>query len=365
MNVNGKHYRSIWYDYENNQVKIIDQRWLPHDFRIVALTNLNEFAVAIRDMWVRGAPLIGATAAYGVAISLSDDASNAGLKNTYDTLIETRPTAINLKWALDRLIGALTPVSEGERPLKALELAHQVAEEDVGINKKIGEHGLEIVKKIASQKPAGEPVRMLTHCNAGWPATVDWGTATSPMYHAHEAGIPIHVWVDETRPRNQGAMTAWELESHGISNTYITDNAGGHLMQKGLVDMVIVGTDRTTAQGDVCNKIGTYLKALAAHDNGVPFYVALPSPTIDWTISDGVADIPIEERASREVTHIFGHHEKNSIEEIRVTSEGVSGGNPAFDVTPNRLVTGLITERGVSDASEKALANMFPDLAGI
>ena len=364
MKVQGTHYRSIWYDYKDCQVKIIDQRWLPHDFRIVALTNLDEFAVAIRDMWVRGAPLIGATAAYGVAISLSSDASDSGLQNTYDTLIETRPTAINLKWALDRLLRALGQVSQEERASKALELAHLVAEEDVGINKKIGEHGLEIVKKIASNKPAGEPVRMLTHCNAGWPATVDWGTATSPMYHAHEAGIPIHVWVDETRPRNQGAMTAWELESHGISNTYITDNAGGHLMQKGLVDMVIVGTDRTTAQGDVCNKIGTYLKALAAHDNNVPFYVALPSPTIDWTISDGVADIPIEERAAREVTHIFGHHEKNSIEEIRVTSEGVSGGNPAFDVTPNRLVTGLITERGVSDASEKALAKMFPDLAG-
>ena len=358
------HYRSIWYDHKDCQVKIIDQRWLPHDFRIVALTNLDEFAVAIRDMWVRGAPLIGATAAYGVAISLSSDASDSGLKNTYDSLIETRPTAINLKWALDRLLRALGQVSQEERASKALELAHLVAEEDVGINKKIGEHGLEIVKKIASNKPAGDPVRMLTHCNAGWPATVDWGTATSPKYHAHEAGIPIHVWVDETRPRNQGAMTAWELESHGISNTYITDNAGGHLMQKGLVDMVIVGTDRTTAQGDVCNKIGTYLKALAAHDNNVPFYVALPSPTIDWTISDGVTDIPIEERAAREVTHIFGHHEKNSIEEIRVTSEGVSGGNPAFDVTPNRLVTGLITERGVSDASEKALAKMFPDLAG-
>tara|TARA_Y100000814_G_scaffold85276_1_gene57153 strand:- start:2022 stop:3119 length:1098 start_codon:yes stop_codon:yes gene_type:complete len=364
MKVQGTHYRSIWYDHKDCQVKIIDQRWLPHDFRIVALTNLDEFAVAIRDMWVRGAPLIGATAAYGVAISLSSDASDSGLKNTYGSLIETRPTAINLKWALDRLLRALGQVSQEERASKALELAHLVAEEDVGINKKIGEHGLEIVKKIASNKPAGEPVRMLTHCNAGWPATVDWGTATSPMYHAHEAGIPIHVWVDETRPRNQGAMTAWELESHGISNTYITDNAGGHLMQKGLVDMVIVGTDRTTAQGDVCNKIGTYLKALAAHDNNVPFYVALPSPTIDWTISDGVADIPIEERAAREVTHIFGHHEKNSIEEIRVTSEGVSGGNPAFDVTPNRLVTGLITERGVSDASEKALAKMFPDLAG-
>jgi len=364
MKVQGTHYRSIWYDHKDCQVKIIDQRWLPHDFRIVALTNLDEFAVAIRDMWVRGAPLIGATAAYGVAISLSSDASDSGLQNTYDTLIETRPTAINLKWALDRLLRALGQVSQEDRASKALELAHLVAEEDVGINKKIGEHGLEIVKKIASNKPAGEPVRMLTHCNAGWPATVDWGTATSPMYHAHEAGIPIHVWVDETRPRNQGAMTAWELESHGISNTYITDNAGGHLMQKGLVDMVIVGTDRTTAKGDVCNKIGTYLKALAAHDNNVPFYVALPSPTIDWTISDGVADIPIEERAAREVTHIFGHHEKNSIEEIRVTSEGVSGGNPAFDVTPNRLVTGLITERGVSDASEKALAKMFPDLAG-
>ena len=364
MKVQGTHYRSIWYDHKDCQVKIIDQRWLPHDFRIVALTNLDEFAVAIRDMWVRGAPLIGATAAYGVAISLSSDASDSGLQNTYDTLIETRPTAINLKWALDRLLRALGQVSQEDRASKALELAHLVAEEDVGINKKIGEHGLEIVKKIASSKPAGEPVRMLTHCNAGWPATVDWGTATSPMYHAHEAGIPIHVWVDETRPRNQGAMTAWELESHGISNTYITDNAGGHLMQKGLVDMVIVGTDRTTAQGDVCNKIGTYLKALAAHDNNVPFYVALPSPTIDWTISDGVAEIPIEERAAREVTHIFGHHEKNSIEEIRVTSEGVSGGNPAFDVTPNRLVTGLITERGVSDASEKALAKMFPDLAG-
>ena len=364
MKVKGAHYRSIWYDNSACEVKIIDQRWLPHDFRIVSLTNLNQFAVAIRDMWVRGAPLIGATAAYGVAISLSNDASDAGLKNTYDTLIKTRPTAINLKWALDRLIRVLKDVSEVDRASRALELAHQVAEEDVGINKKIGEHGLEIVKNIASKKPIGEPVRMLTHCNAGWPATVDWGTATSPMYHAHEAGIPIHIWVDETRPRNQGAMTAWELESHGISNTYITDNAGGHLMQRGLVDMVIVGTDRTTAQGDVCNKIGTYLKALAAYDNNVPFYVALPSPTIDWTISDGVTEIPIEERASREVTHVFGHHEKNSIEEIRVTSEGISGGNPAFDVTPNRLVTGLITERGISDASESALAEMFPDLIG-
>jgi len=362
MKIEGKEYRTIWF--ENNIVKIIDQTKLPHKFIIKDLKTVNDAINAIKTMEVRGAPLIGATAAYGLVLAIIENNDQSFLKKSAEDLISSRPTAINLKWALDRLLRALGQVSQEERASKALELAHLVAEEDVGINKKIGEHGLEIVKKIASNKPAGEPVRMLTHCNAGWPATVDWGTATSPMYHAHEAGIPIHVWVDETRPRNQGAMTAWELESHGISNTYITDNAGGHLMQKGLVDMVIVGTDRTTAQGDVCNKIGTYLKALAAHDNNVPFYVALPSPTIDWTISDGVADIPIEERAAREVTHIFGHHEKNSIEEIRVTSEGVSGGNPAFDVTPNRLVTGLITERGVSDASEKALAKMFPDLAG-
>ena len=364
MNVNGKHYRSIWYDYENNQVKIIDQRWLPHEFKITELGSLGDFAIAIRDMWVRGAPLIGATAAYGVAVALREDASNAGLKKIYDTLIETRPTAINLKWALDRLTQSLENISENERPTKAMDLAHEVAEEDVFINKSIGEHGLELVKSIAERKKNGDPVRILTHCNAGWPATVDWGTATSPMYHAFDAGIPIHIWVDETRPRNQGAMTAWELESHGISNTYITDNAGGHLMQRGLVDMVLVGTDRTTAQGDVCNKIGTYLKALAAFDNNVPFYVALPSPTIDWNLNDGINEIPIEERPQREVTHIFGRNNDDSIHEIKVTSEGISGGNPAFDVTPNRLVSGLITERGVCDASKDALAIMFPDMAG-
>ena len=245
-----------------------------------------------------------------------------------------------------------------------MEIAHRIAEEDVEINKNIGEFGLKIIKKLAETKKPGEPVRLLTHCNAGCPATVDWGTATSPMYHAHNENIPIHVWVDETRPRNQGGMTAWELQSHGISNTYITDNAGGHLMQKGLVDMVIVGTDRTTAQGDVCNKIGTYLKALAAHDNKVPFYVALPSPTIDWRINDGLADIPIEERPEREVTHILGRNSHNDIAEVQVTSEGVPGGNPAFDVTPNRLITGLITERGVSEASKDALAEMFPEMAG-
>ena len=366
MNVNGTHYRSIWYDQQNQKVKIIDQRWLPHEFKITELESLNDFATAIRDMWVRGAPLIGATAAYGVAAALLEEgASDKKLQKIYDTLIETRPTAINLKWALDRLTKSLKNVSEKERPTKAMELAHEVAEEDVFINKSIGENGLGLIRKIAEEKRNEEPVRILTHCNAGWPATVDWGTATSPMYHAFDEGINIHVWVDETRPRNQGAMTAWELESHGVSNTYITDNAGGHLMQRGLVDMVLVGTDRTTAQGDVCNKIGTYLKALAAFDNHVPFYVALPSPTIDWTLGDGINEIPIEERPQREVTHIFGRDKDDSIQELKVTSEGILGGNPAFDVTPNRLVTGLITERGVCEASAKALAMMFPDLAGV
>jgi methylthioribose-1-phosphate isomerase len=296
MKVNGVHYRSIWYDFDARKVKIIDQRWLPHDFRIVTLDGLDDYAVAIRDMWVRGAPLIGVTAAYGMAAEMRRDASDAALDWAWDILHETRPTAINLRWALDRCRAALAPLPEDDRAGAAMALAQDLADEDVEINRNIGLNGLEIIKRIAAQKPAGEPVRLLTHCNAGWPATVDWGTATSPMYHAYEAGIPIHVWVDETRPRNQGAMTAWELGSHGISHRYVVDNAGGHLMQHGLVDMVIVGTDRTTAHGDVCNKIGTYLKALAAHDNGVPFYVALPSPTIDWTVKDGVAEIPIEDR---------------------------------------------------------------------
>lgn len=362
MKVNGVHYRSIWYDHELSKVKIIDQRWLPHDFRVVAIETLNDFAIAISDMWVRGAPLIGATAAYGMAVAMAKDASDDSLQDAYDVLMQTRPTAVNLRWSLDRFKLALSRIPDKNRADVALKLAHKVAEEDVGINKRIGEFGLEIIKKIAAKKSAGEPVRMLTHCNAGWPATVDWGTATSPMYHAHEAGIPIHVWVDETRPRNQGTMTSWELESHGINNTYITDNAGGHLMQHGLVDLVIVGTDRTTAQGDVCNKIGTYLKALAAYDNNVPFYVALPSPTIDWRIKDGVNSIPIEERPEREVTHVQGKTTEDAIGEVQVTPEGVLVGNPAFDVTPSRLVTGLITERGISDASEKALAKMFPDM---
>ena len=359
MKVQGTHYRSIWYDYKDCQVKIIDQRWLPHDFRIVALTNLDEFAVAIRDMWVRGAPLIGATAAYGVAISLSSDASDSGLKNTYDTLIETRPTAINLKWALDRLLRALGQVSQEERAKKALELAHLVAEEDVGINKKIGEHGLEIVKKIASNKPAGEPVRMLTHCNAGWPATVDWGTATSPMYHAHEAGIPIHVWVDETRPRNQGAnLTSYELNEEGIENTIIADNTGGILMNRGEVDICIVGTDRTLANGDVCNKVGTYLKALAAKDNNIPFYVALPSSTIDWTTKSS-KEIIIEERASEELSKIEGLDEYGKIVKVQIYPKRSKAMNIAFDITPAKYITGLITEKGICEPSENSLRKVF------
>lgn len=362
MKVGGTHYRSIWRDADTGAVQIIDQRWLPHEFRIATLSSLEDFAVAIRDMWVRGAPLIGATAAYGVAEAMGRDPSDGNLSETCEVLNATRPTAVNLKWALDRCQAALAPLAPGERAKAAWALAHEVWEEDIEINRRIGENGLALIREIAAKKPAGEPVRLLTHCNAGWLATVDWGTATSPMYHAHDAGLNIHVWVDETRPRNQGALTAWELGEHGISHQYVVDNAGGHLMQHGLVDMVITGTDRTTARGDVCNKIGTYLKALAAHDNGVPFYVALPSPTIDWSLQDGVAEIPIEERPGREVSHILGRAD-GAVSDVQVTPDGTDTGNPAFDVTPNRLVTGLITERGVCAASAEGLAGLFPEKA--
>ena len=363
MKVNGVDYRSIWYDEAARAVRIIDQRWLPYDFRIADLISLDDFATAIRDMWVRGAPLIGATAAWGIAEEMARDPSDAALASAKKRLAATRPTAINLNWALDRVCRALKPLPPEERAGAAHRLAQEIADEDVEINRRIGEHGLALIREIAASKPRGEPVRLLTHCNAGWIATVDWGTATSPMYQAHDAGIPLHVWVDETRPRNQGALTSWELGSHGVPHTYITDNAGGHLMQHGLVDMVITGTDRTTRRGDVCNKIGTYLKALAACDNGVPFYVALPSPTIDWTVTDGVAEIPIEDRPERETTHIQGSASDGSIGVVKVTPEGTPGGNPAFDVTPNRLVTGLITERGICPASEEGLTELFPEFS--
>ncbi|MEO9823283.1 MAG: S-methyl-5-thioribose-1-phosphate isomerase [Paracoccaceae bacterium] len=363
MKVNGTQYRSLWWDDAKGALQIIDQRWLPHDFRIQSVETMTDFTDAIIEMRVRGAPLIGATAAYGVALAMAQDPSDAQFERAYETLHATRPTAINLRWALDRCRAALMPIPAAERAQEALQLAHDIADEDVEINRNIGTHGLQLIREIAARKPSGAPVQLLTHCNAGWIATVDFGTATSPMYQAHDAGIPLHVWVDETRPRNQGALTSWELGSHGIPHTYVTDNAGGHLMQRGEVDLVIVGTDRTTRSGDVCNKIGTYLKALAAHDNGVPFYVALPSPTIDWTVSDGVRDIPIEERDAREVTHVQGLGEAGGIAALQVTPKGSTGGNPAFDVTPSRLVTGLITERGICDASAEGLAKLFPEMA--
>lgn len=361
MKVGQGHYRSIWV--EGDAVRIIDQTRLPHEFVVVTLATLDQAATAIRDMWVRGAPLIGATAAYGMAIAMRADASDAGLTRALEILMKTRPTAINLRWALEEMAACLSPLAVSARADAAMARAAEIADEDVEINAAIGEHGLGIIRAIAEKK--GGVVNILTHCNAGWLATVDWGTATSPIYKAHLAGIPVHVWVDETRPRNQGAhLTAWEMASHGISHKLIVDNAGGHLMQHGEVDMVIVGTDRTTARGDVCNKIGTYLKALAAKDNGVPFYVALPSPTIDWRVMDGVAEIPIEERSADEVSFVQGKLADGTIGRLRISPEETPAANPAFDVTPARLVTGLITERGVAPASAEGLAAMFPDRAG-
>ena len=363
MKVGDTHYRSLWWNHADGALEIIDQRWLPHDFRVQQVLTLQDFADAITEMRVRGAPLIGATAAYGMALAMRLDPSDAHMDQAWDFLHRTRPTAINLRWALDRARDALRLLPESARAAAALALAHEIADEDVEINRRIGANGLTIIEQIAATKPAGEPVRILTHCNAGWLATVDWGTATSPIYQAHDKDISVHVWADETRPRNQGALTSWEMANHGVPHSYVTDNAGGHLMQHGLVDMVIVGTDRTTRTGDVCNKIGTYLKALAARDNGVPFYVALPSPTIDWTVADGVAEIPIEERNAAEVSDVQGRLPDGSIGTVRVTPLATPSNNPAFDVTPGRLVTGLITERGICPATPDGLAALFPEKA--
>ncbi len=361
MNVDGVPHRTIWPDPDGAGIRIIDQRWLPHEFRVVTLPDVEAAAVAIRDMWVRGAPLIGATAAHGMALAMARDPSDAGLDAAYGLLIGTRPTAINLRWALDRMRGAMAPLAPPARAEAALTLARAICDEDVEINRAIGDAGLPLIEAIAARK-GGAPVNILTHCNAGWLATVDWGTATSPIYRAAEAGLPVHVWVDETRPRNQGAqLTAWEMASHGVPHTLIVDNAGGHLMQHGEVDLVIVGTDRTTASGDVCNKIGTYLKALAAQDTGVPFYVALPSPTIDWTLRDGLREIPIEARDDFEVTHVWGLGADGIPGAVRIGPAETRGANPAFDVTPARLVTGLITERGICAASEAGLRGLFPE----
>jgi methylthioribose-1-phosphate isomerase len=361
MKVDGSHFRSIWLDSDGWSVCAIDQRKLPHEFVVVRLTTLDEAAEAIRSMLVRGAPLIGATAAYGMALAMRDDRSEAAIARAYEALIATRPTAINLKWALDEMRTMLRPLPPSARADAAYARADNIAEQDVVINQDIARNGLPLIEAIAAKK-AREPVNVLTHCNAGWLATVDWGTATAPIYLAHDRGIPIHVWVDETRPRNQGAsLTAWELGHHGVPHTVIPDNTGGHLMQHGKVDLVIVGTDRVAANGDVCNKIGTYLKALAAHDNGVPFYVALPSPTIDFSVADGIGEIPIEQRGAEEVTDMTGRTRDGRIETVRIVAKGSPVANYAFDVTPARLVTGLITERGVLRADRGALSDAFPE----
>ena len=365
MNIDGKPWRTIWLEEGGRSIAVIDQTLLPHRLEVRSLTTVEQAAEAIRTMVVRGAPLIGVTGAYGLMLALQDDPGDGPLAAAFDTLLATRPTAVNLQWALERVRDRVLPLPPGQRAEAAKAEAAAIAEEDVAMCEAIGDHGLALFQQLAAARPAerqGQPLRVLTHCNAGWLATVDWGTALAPIYKAHRSGLPIHVWVDETRPRNQGAsLTAFELGREGVPHTVIVDNAGGHLMQHGLVDAVIVGTDRTSRCGDVCNKIGTYLKALAAHDNGVPFYVALPGSTIDWTIADGVAEVPIEERSGREVTHIVGAAAAGDPTEVRLVPEGSAGLNPAFDVTPARLVTALITERGVAPASEVGLRGLYPE----
>jgi methylthioribose-1-phosphate isomerase len=363
MKINGKPYRSIWLNENGWSADIIDQTRLPHELIFKSLVNVQDAAEAIRAMRVRGAPLIGATAAYGMALAMREDPADSNLERSLATLLATRPTAVNLRWALEQMSALLSIVPPELRQQKAYELAAEICDQDVAINYEIGRHALKVVRELWQQKPAGSKVfNILTHCNAGWLATVDWGTALSVIYQAYDAGIPVHVWVDETRPRNQGAaLTAWELKSHGIPHDVIVDNAGGHLMQHGLVDMCVTGTDRTTRSGDVCNKIGTYLKALAAFDNNVPFYVALPGPTIDWRMRDGVKGIPIEQREPEEVTHVWGKNQAGNVDSVQITPDGVSASNFAFDVTPARLVTGLFTERGVCDASEKGLLGLYPE----
>jgi methylthioribose-1-phosphate isomerase len=356
--------RSIWLEPDGWSVGIIDQTALPHRLITMRLTTLDEVAHAIRAMLIRGAPLIGATAAYGICLALRQDASDEALDRACAVLIATRPTAINLKWALDEMMAAVRNRPRAERSAAAYRRAAEISEEDVAINTAIGRNGLPLIEAIAARKKPGERVNVLTHCNAGWLAAVDVGTATAPIYLAHDKGLGIHVFADETRPRNQGAsLTAWELGRHGVPHTVIADNTGGHLMQHGLVDLVIVGTDRVTANGDVCNKIGTYLKALAARDNSVPFYVALPSPTIDFAIADGLTEIPIEERGADEVATMTGRTADGRIETVRIVPEGSAVANYGFDVTPARLITGLITERGVIAASRAALAGAFPERA--
>ncbi len=363
MRVHGIHYRTIALGDDGESVTVIDQTKLPFAFEQIHLRTADDAAVAIRDMIVRGAPLIGVTAAYGVALGLRADADDGRLRAVVQQLGATRPTAVNLRWALTRMVEALRDVPVARRVEAAYAEAARMADEDVAACEAIGRHGA-VLLKLLSGRHGDRPLNVLTHCNAGWLATVDWGTALAPVYAAHALGIPLHVYVDETRPRNQGAsLTAFELGAHGVPHTVIADNAGGHLMQHGRVDVCIVGSDRTTATGDVCNKIGTYLKALAAQDNGVPFYAALPWSTIDWTLEDGVAQIPIEERSGREVTHLRGRADDGALHEVAVVAPGSAVANPAFDVTPARLVTGIITERGVAPASRAGLLSLYPERA--
>jgi methylthioribose-1-phosphate isomerase len=357
MKIDGRHWRSIWLEPDGWSVGIIDQTKLPYELKTLRLTTSAEAAHAIKSMQVRGAPLIGATGAYGLCLAIR---AGEPVDAAYERLVATRPTAINLRWALDAVRTAIANLPAERRVEAAYACAKAIAEDDVATCEAIGRSGLPLIRRV--HDAARRRVEILTHCNAGWLATVDWGTALAPIYMAHDAGIPVHVWVDETRPRNQGAaLTAWELGKHGVPHTVIADNAGGHLMQHARVDLCIVGTDRTTRAGDVCNKIGTYLKALAAHDNGVPFYVALPHSTIDWTVRDGVNEIPIEERDQGEVTHLTGRADDGTVTRVRVVADGSSAANFAFDVTPARLVTGLVTERGVCAASEAGLLGLYPE----
>ena len=362
MKVGEKSYRSIWLAENGRDVEIIDQTRLPHEFVTVTLHTLDDAVRSISDMLVRGAPLIGATAAYGMCLALADGADDTDIEQYGKTLVASRPTAVNLRWAVERMSALLLGLPENERQAAAYTEAGEICDEDVAVNEAIGTHGLPLIREAWEKKGCLGRVNILTHCNAGWLATVDWGTALAPVYKAHEAGIPVHVWVDETRPRSQGAsLTSWELVAQGIEHSLIVDNAGGHLMQHGEVDLCIVGTDRTTASGDVCNKIGTYLKALAAKDNDVPFYVSLPGSTIDWTLDNGM-DIPIEERSQDEVLWVPGKTRNGKIDQVRIAPEQTPAVNPAFDVTPASLVTGLITERGVSPASREGLEILFPEM---
>ena len=365
MKVNGIPYRTIWLAADGCSVEVIDQTALPHRFVTIQLQTLGDAVRTIKTMIVRGAPLIGAAASYGMALAMATDPSDSMLEEAHGCLLAARPTAVNLRWALDEMAAALQPIAPAQRKYAAYERAAAICDEDVAINRAIGEHGLALIREIAAKKTPDTPINIMTHCNAGWLATVDWGTALAPVYFAHDAGMPIHVWVSETRPRNQGAsLTAWELGQHGVAHTVTVDNAAGHLLRNGDVDVVIVGSDRTAANGDVCNKIGTYMKALAAKDNDVPFYVALPGPTIDWTLTDG-KKIPIEERSGIEVSHIAGQNKHHGVSTVMLTPQGSAVANPGFDVTPARLVTGLITERGVCASSKEGLLGLYPERVAV